>query len=253
MGYNPTWFLLACVPIYKQSLPNPIWPNLDFMAPCPYSTQCPSKAYLVYLGCQMVQISLHAKNTWTSWPCTESYIDCVPNLPRDFLIWKPGGQFFREPIPSWPWGMMWDVGKIKIHFVFFCPSKKTQIKKINIFRRTHRLAHRGDKFVFMFKYDQMLFQKNLLKILLERLVFYKLLVNFFPQAIWAKSQNKVSGTILSPVLLKGHMGQFAFHVFLCAIFSNPSHGLSGPFGFFAHPQWAPKKMPKKKIGPTWFL
>ena len=97
----------------------------------------------------------------------------------------------------------------------------------------------------MFKYDQMLFQKNLLKILLERLVFYKLLVNFFPQAIWAKSQNKVSGTILSPVLLKGHMGQFAFHVFLCAIFSNPSHGLSGPFGFFAHPQWAPKKMPKK--------
>ena len=93
----------------------------------------------------------------------------------------------------------------------------------------------------------MLFQKNLLKILLERLVFYKLLVNFFPQAIWAKSQNKVSGTILSPVLLKGHMGQFAFHVFLCAIFSNPSHGLSGPFGFFAHPQWAPKKMPKKKL------
>ena len=99
----------------------------------------------------------------------------------------------------------------------------------------------------MSKYDQMLFQKNLLKILLERLVFYKLLVNFFPQAIWAKSQNKVSGTILSPVLLKGHMGQFAFHAFLCAIFSNPSHGLSGPFGFFAHPQWAPKKMPKKKL------
>ena len=102
----------------------------------------------------------------------------------------------------------------------------------------------------MSKYDQMLFQKNLLKILLERLVFYKLLVNFFPQAIWAKSQNKVSGTILSPVLLKGHMGQFAFHAFLCAIFSNPSHGLSGPFGFFAHPQWAPKKMPKKKNWPN---
>ena len=129
MGYSPTWFLLACVPIYKQSLPNPIWPNLDFMAFCPYSTQCPSKAYLAYLGCQVVQVLLHAESTWTSWPCTESYIDCVPNLLRDFLIYKPGGQFFREPIPSWPWGMMWDVRKIKIHFVFFVLPKKPKSKK----------------------------------------------------------------------------------------------------------------------------
>ena len=142
MGYSPTWFLLVCVPIYKQSLPNPIWPNLDFMALCPYSTQCPSKAYLVYLGCQVVQIFLHAENTWTSWPCTESYIDCVPNLPRDFLIWKPGGQFFREPIPSWPWGMMWDVGKIKIHFVFFAFPKKPKSKKSIFFegRTVSRIA-----------------------------------------------------------------------------------------------------------------
>ena len=44
--------------------------------------------------------------------------------------------------PTWPWGMMWDVGKIKIHFVFFVLPKKPKSKKSIFFegRTVSRIA-----------------------------------------------------------------------------------------------------------------